>query len=123
MIVDDETDSRELLRTILEQCGVIVTACGSAAEALEALEGSTFDLLVSDIGMPETDGYMLIGEIRRRSAEKGGRIPAIALTAYAHTRDRVRALNAGFQTHIPKPVEPSELIAVVGSLAKDSGEN
>lgn len=119
LIVDDEIDSRELLRTILEQCGVSATACGSASEALDALEESTFDMLVSDIGMPETDGYTLIGKVRQRATEKGGRIPAIALTAYARDRDRLRALAAGFQTHIPKPVEPSELIAVVGSLAKD----
>lgn len=119
LIVDDETDSRELLRTILEQHGVRATACGSASEVLDALERSTFDVLVSDIGMPETDGYMLIDQVRRREAEKGGRIPAVALTAYARARDRVRALNAGFQAHLPKPVEPSELIAVVGSLVKD----
>ena len=122
LIVDDEIDSRELLRTILEQCGVRATVCGSASEALRALESSTFDVLVSDIGMPEIDGYMLIREVRARAAEKGGRLPAVALTAYASARDRVRALQAGFETHIPKPVEPSELIAVVGSLAKNSGQ-
>ena len=122
LIVDDEDDSRELLCTILEQCGAKVTTAGAAFEALEALEHSVFDLLISDIGMPEVDGYTLIDKIRRRPIEKGGRVPAIALTAYARVEDRVRALKAGFQTHIPKPVEPDELVAVVVSLAKDMGK-
>lgn len=118
LVVDDELDSRSLLGVVLEQSGAEVVLGGSAAEALEALADGGFDLLISDIGMPGEDGYQLIGKIRRLAAKKGGRIPAIALTAYAHVEDRVRALNAGFQAHIAKPVEPVELVAVVASLAK-----
>ncbi|HEY8563409.1 MAG TPA: PAS domain-containing protein [Pyrinomonadaceae bacterium] len=118
LVVDDEADSRGLLGAILEQCRADATVCGSAAEALQALDEAVFDLLISDIGMPEMDGYMLIGKIRCRAPEQGGRLPAIALTAYARAEDRVRALKAGFQTHISKPVEPAELIAVVASVVK-----
>lgn len=118
LVVDDEPDSRELLRAVLEQCGAQVTTTGSVAAALETLQKGDFDVMISDIGMPDEDGYTLISEIRQLQAEKGGRIPAIALTAYARVEDRVRALNAGFQAHIPKPVEPVELVAVIASLAK-----
>lgn len=118
LVVDDELDSRSLLGIVLEQSGAKASLAGSAAEALESFEGAGFDLLISDIGMPGEDGYELIGKIRRIPAKKGGRIPAIALTAYARVEDRVRALNAGFQAHIAKPVEPVELVAVVASLAK-----
>jgi PAS domain S-box-containing protein len=117
LVVDDEEDSREMLRQILEHCGSIVTAAGSAADALAAIEKQTPDVLISDIGMPDEDGYSLIAKIRSLSKEKGGRIPAIALTAYARVEDRVRALRAGFQVHVPKPVEPVELAAVVASVA------
>ncbi len=117
LAVDDEADARELLREFLQACGSEVVTAGSAAEALRILDNESFDILISDIGMPVEDGYTLIKKIRERSADKGGRIPAIALTAYARVEDRVRALTAGFQIHIPKPVEPVELIAVVASLA------
>lgn len=80
-------------------------------------------VLVSDIGMPEDDGYTLINKVRELPEEKGGRIPAIALTAYARVEDRVRALDAGFQVHVPKPVEPVELLTVVASLAKGLGKS
>lgn len=123
LVVDDETDSRELLRAVLEQCGAKVTTTSSAAEALEKLESATFDGLISDIGMPDEDGYTLIGKVRQLPSDKNGRLPAIALTAYARVEDRVRALNAGFQAHIPKPVEPIELVAVVVSLAKGLGKD
>jgi CheY-like chemotaxis protein len=89
----------------------------SAAEAVEAIERERFDVLVSDIGMPEEDGYSLIRKIRNLSNERGGNVPAIALTAYARPEDRVRALRSGFQMHIAKPVESSELIAAVANLA------
>lgn len=118
LVVDDEADSRELLSTVLAQCGATVTAKESAAEALEALENAVFDILISDIGMPDEDGYALIGKVRKLSTKKYSRIPAVALTAYARREDRIRALNAGFQAHIPKPVEPVELVAVIASLAK-----
>ncbi len=122
LIVDDEADSRHLLRVVLEQCGAKATTVGSAAEALKALEDASYDVLVSDIGMPVEDGYMLINQVRSLPKEKGGRIPAIALTAYARVEDRVRALTAGFQFHVPKPVEPMELAAIVSSLAEGIGK-
>ncbi|MCA1616121.1 MAG: response regulator, partial [Acidobacteria bacterium] len=121
LVVDDEEDTRDLLRTMLEQCGSEVVTAGSAMEALEALEKSKPDVLISDIGMPEEDGYALIRKVRALSAARGGKVPAIALTAYARTDDRVRALVAGFQVHLPKPIEPVELVAVVASLVGRTG--
>ncbi len=118
LIVDDERDTRELLKTSLEHCGARVFAVGSGAETFKALGDFKPDLLISDIGMPEKDGYELIREIRTLTAEQGGAIPAIALTAYARVEDRLRALRAGYQMHVPKPVELAELVAVVASLAK-----
>jgi signal transduction histidine kinase/CheY-like chemotaxis protein len=118
LVVDDESDSRELLCTVLEECGSEVVAAGSVKETLLIMEKEQFDVLVSDIGMPEEDGYTLINKVRALPDEHGGRIPAIALTAYARTEDRIRALTAGFQVHVPKPVEPVELVAVIASLAK-----
>jgi CheY-like chemotaxis protein len=94
---------------------------GSAAEAFAAFTESKPDVLISDIGMPEEDGYELIGRLRAAEAGHDGRIPAIALTAYARVEDRIRALNAGFQVHVPKPIEPVELIAVVASLTGRTG--
>jgi CheY-like chemotaxis protein len=90
---------------------------GSAREALDFLETERVDVLVSDIEMPGTDGYQLIKELRLRPAQQGGSVPAAALTAYARTEDRLRALRAGFQLHLAKPVQPSELVTVVASLA------
>jgi signal transduction histidine kinase/ActR/RegA family two-component response regulator len=122
LVVDDEPDTRLLLRTVLEQCGSEVTTAGSAAEALAAFTRSKPDVLVSDIGMPGEDGYELIGKLRAAEAARAeGRTPAIALTAYARVEDRVRALNAGFQVHVPKPIEPVELLAVVASLTGRTG--
>lgn len=123
LIVDDEADSHDLLRVILEHAGATVEASSSAADALKKLGQNRFDILVSDIGMPDEDGYDLIKKVRRLVSNKNKRIPAVALTAYTRTEDRVRALDAGFQTHIAKPVEPVELIAVIVSLAKGLGEN
>jgi CheY-like chemotaxis protein/two-component sensor histidine kinase len=122
LIVDDEPDTRGLLRKVLEGCDSEVMTVGSAAEAVEAFIEWNPDVLISDIGMPEEDGYQLISKLR--ALEAGGmvgRIPAIALTAYARVEDRVRALNAGFQVHVPKPIEPAELIAVVASLTGRTG--
>lgn len=118
LVVEDEPDARELLQTLLAGSGASVTAVASCKDALEALERSQQDgsrphIIISDIGMPDEDGYDLIRQVRQR----GVRIPAIALTAYSRSEDRMRALGAGFQMHIPKPVEPSELIASVSSLA------
>ena len=118
LIVDDEVDSRELLVAALEECEAQVFAVASASEALKAVSQFQPDVLVSDIGMPLEDGYSLICKVRQLSAEQGGEIPAIALTAYARAEDRMKAIASGFQMHIPKPVEPAELATVVASLAK-----
>jgi PAS domain S-box-containing protein len=116
LVVDDEPDTRELLRVGLGQCGADVTAVGSATDALEAMATNVPDVLISDIGMPGADGYALIRRVRELPAESGGRVPALALTAYARTEDRMQALRAGYQMHVPKPVELAELVAVVASL-------
>ncbi|HUR98580.1 MAG TPA: ATP-binding protein, partial [Pyrinomonadaceae bacterium] len=118
LVVDDEADARDLLREVLEMCGSEVVTMSTAAEALETLRKGNFDVLVSDIGMPNEDGYSLIEKVRSLPEAEGGRTAAIALTAYARVEDRIRALKAGFQTHLPKPVEPVELAAMVASLAK-----
>lgn len=119
LIVDDDPDMRDLLAYTLEVCGVEVVAATSAEEAIKVLtESSTpMDILISDIGMPDEDGYALLRRVRSLKPEKGGRIPAIALTAYARTQDRTAALVAGFQSHVAKPVEPAELIAAIANLA------
>jgi CheY-like chemotaxis protein len=118
LVVDDEPDTRELLKAGLGQCGAEVTTAGSAAEALAAISSGAPDLLISDIGMPEEDGYELIRRVRGLPAEGGGRVPAIALTAYARTEDRLQALRAGYEMHVPKPVEMAELVAVAASLVR-----
>ena len=117
LVVDDEADTRELLRTILAQCGAQVTVAASAREALEALAQAMFDVLVSDIRMPVEDGYALLRKVRALDAERGGQIPALALTAYTRIEDREAALSAGFQQHAAKPIEPVELAAAVATLA------
>jgi CheY-like chemotaxis protein len=122
LVVDDEADARELLTTILRQYGVEVTAVASANEALETLPQLKPNVLVSDIGMPEEDGYTLMRRVRALDAEQGGQIPAVALTAYARAEDRIQALAAGFQLHIPKPVNPEELAAVVANLTGRTGK-
>ncbi len=117
LVVDDEPDTRELLTVVLTNCGAQVIQASSAAEALELLQRERPDVLVSDIGMPEEDGYSLIKKVRALPAEDGGQTPAAALTAYARVEDRMKVLRSGFQIHIPKPVEPAELVAVVANLA------
>jgi signal transduction histidine kinase len=117
MVVEDEIDTRDLLVISLEQCGAEVTACGSVPEALAGFDRAVPDVLVSDIGVPGEDGYSLIRKIRARPPEKGGKVPAAALTAYARAEDRLRALEAGYQTHLAKPIDPSELMASVARLA------
>jgi PAS domain S-box-containing protein len=116
LVVDDEPDTRELLKAGLGQSGAEVTVAGSAAEALAAMRTAAPDLLISDIGMPEEDGYDLIRRVRALPEADGGRVPAIALTAYARVEDRMHALRAGYQMHVPKPVELAELVAVAASL-------
>ena len=118
LLVDDEADSRELLSLVLDSCGASVTTAGSAAEAFQLVQRELFDALISDIGMPEEDGFSLIKKIRNLPSENGGKIPAIALTAYARAEDRIQSLRAGFQMHVSKPVEPTELVAVVANLVE-----
>lgn len=116
LVVDDDTDTREFYSFVLEQSGANVTAVASAAAALQALAQSQPDILLSDIGMPEMDGYMLMRQIKALPTEKVKPIPAIALTAYAGELNQQQALLAGFQKHLSKPVEPDELISVITSL-------
>jgi|GEM_PF-4230100 len=117
LVVDDEPDARELITNILTRCHAGVTTAASAAEGLELLDNTVMpDVIVSDIGMPEKNGYQFIREVRGRSLEKGGSIPAIALTAFARPQDEANAANAGFQAHLSKPVESGELIAEIGKL-------
>jgi signal transduction histidine kinase/CheY-like chemotaxis protein len=117
LVVDDETDAQVLVRRVLESCGAIVRTAGSAAEALAAIKAETPDVLVSDIGLPGQNGYELIGQVRALEHDHGGSIPALALTAYARSEDRREAIQAGFQIHMAKPVEATELLTMVRSLA------
>ncbi|HBB32604.1 MAG TPA: hybrid sensor histidine kinase/response regulator [Cyanobacteria bacterium UBA8803] len=118
LVVDDEPDIRHIVAFILEQAGATVSVAASAAEALNLMGQSLPDVLISDIGMPDMDGYMLIRQIRTLPPEQGGKIQAIALTAYATEVDRQQALAAGFQQHIAKPFEPEELVRVISALVK-----
>jgi CheY-like chemotaxis protein len=117
LVVDDQADSRELIERVLRECDAEVTACASAEEALRALERERPAVIVSDIGMPGMDGYELLRRVRGMSRDRRDRIPAVALTAFARPEDRTRALRAGFLVHLAKPVEPSELVATVASIA------
>jgi signal transduction histidine kinase/ActR/RegA family two-component response regulator len=120
LVVDDDRDARDLLQTLFEGCNARVTLASSAEEAFATLRRIRPDLLVSDIGMPDQDGYALIHRIRALDAADGGLTPAIALTAYVSTNDRLRVLTSGFDNHVPKPVEPLELLAVVKSVVRRS---
>ena len=118
LTVDDERDTRELVTAVLRTRGAEVVSVGSANEALDQMKQRRFDLLILDIGMPEMNGYDLIGRIRQLGEEHGGRTPAVALTAYAGIDDRRRALAAGYEMHIPKPFAAAELINAATSLTK-----
>jgi PAS domain S-box-containing protein len=117
LVVDDEPSAREVIQRVLETAGASVAVAASAVEGFELVQSFKPDVVVSDIGMPEEDGYQLIRRIRALDAAQGGKTPAAALTALARSEDRTRALMAGYQTHVAKPVEPAELTAVVASLA------
>lgn len=117
LVVEDEPDARELLTTIFQSCKAEVRGAGSPDEAIKLLAEWTPDVLISDIQMPGEDGYSLIRKVREGESNSGTRLPAVALTAHARVDDRVRALSAGFDAHVAKPVEPDELIMVVASLA------
>lgn len=128
LVVDDNDDSLELVRMILEEYGTQVVTAASAREAFNVMTKSTGytnapfqpDLLISDIAMPSEDGYWLMHQIRTLSPHQGGLIPAIALTAYAAKEEQIRSLEAGFQVHLPKPIEPDDLVAVVAHLAEQT---
>jgi len=117
LVVEDEADSREIISTVLREWGADVAAAASARDALRALDDGRTDVLVSDIGMPEMDGYELIRAVRKRSRRAGGEVPAIALTAYAEPESRQTALDAGYDEHVPKPAEPRQLMQAVARLA------
>ncbi len=117
LVVDDEADARELVRRLLEDCDAQVFTTGTADEALQLVKAERPDVLVCDIGMPGEDGYSLMRRLRALGPDQGGQVPSAALTAYARAEDRVKAILAGFQMHLAKPVEPAELIATVAGLA------
>jgi CheY-like chemotaxis protein len=121
LLVEDEPDTLEILRMALAQYGAQVRAASSSAHALEAFAEWTPDVLISDLGMPGEDGFTLIRKVRSLAPEQGGAVPAAALTAYVREEDRLRALEAGYQAHVPKPVEPMALASVVASLARRAG--
>jgi PAS domain S-box-containing protein len=116
LIVDDDAETRELLETIVRQANADAISAATAAEALDVLDRCRPDLMICDIGMPVEDGYSLIRKVRTRSVDDGGGIPAVALTAYARSEDRGRCLLAGFHSHMAKPAEPAELLALIAAL-------
>lgn len=118
MAIDDEPDTLEMIRAVLERCRAQVRTATSALDGLQQLAEWRPDVLLADIGMPVRDGYWLIRQVRQLAPERGGRVPAVALTAFARHEDRLRTLSAGFQTHVAKPVEPAELVAVIASLCQ-----
>ena len=117
LVVDDDSDTRQMLKAVLSECQADVITAASAAEAIREIEQRKPDVLVSDLGMPEQDGYELIKHVRETESADSVRIPALALTAYAKAEDRVRALAGGYQVHLAKPVEPAEFVLVVANLA------
>ena len=117
LVIDDEADARELVRHLLGECQASVVTAGSAAEGLRLVRTLRPDVIISDIGMPERDGYQFMRDLRQLSADDGGRTPAIALTAFARSEDRTMAMRAGYQVHVAKPIEPHELMVTVASLA------
>ena len=119
LVVDDEPDARDLINRILTDCDALVRTAANAEQALKAIAEDIPDVLVSDLGMPDVDGFELLARVQALGPDKGGNIPAVALTAFARSEDRLRALQAGFCAHISKPVEPSELIATVALVAAE----
>jgi PAS domain S-box-containing protein len=118
LAVDDEADAREIIKRLLESCGARVDTASSAAEGLELFQRNRYDVVLSDIGMPDEDGFSLIRKIRELDHSSGNRTPAVAFTAFARADDRIRVLRAGYQMHLAKPVEPVELAAAVAALAE-----
>jgi CheY-like chemotaxis protein len=120
LVVDDEVDARRVLTRVLGEAGAVVTSVGSVDEALMALKAENPQVILSDIAMPDQDGYDLIRQVRGlgHSAKD---LPAVALTAFAHKDDRLRVMLAGFQVHVPKPVDPHELVAIIATLTGRTG--
>jgi len=118
LVVDDQEDTRDFVRAVLESCGSEIATASSVSEAMGLLENDLPDFLISDLGMPSEDGYALISKVRALPPDRGGKTPAAALTAYARADDRFRALRAGFQVHIAKPIDPRKLVTAVARLAK-----
>jgi CheY-like chemotaxis protein/anti-sigma regulatory factor (Ser/Thr protein kinase) len=119
LVVEDDAEGREVLAALLEVDGANVTSVRSVREALDALDTTRPDVIVSDIGMPDEDGYTFIRRLRSRAAERGGAIPVIALTGYVTPEDKARLLAVGFQAHLRKPVDPDELVVAIASLTAD----
>ena len=118
LVVDDEPDARDLINRILSDCHAVVRTAASASQALDLIGEEIPDVLISDLGMPDIDGFELLSRVQALGPEHGGRMPTVALTAFARSEDRLKALEAGFRAHISKPVEPSELIATVASIVQ-----
>jgi len=119
LVVDDEADSREVVALVLQQCGAEVTAVDSANEAFKVIKREPVSVLVADIEMPGEDGYSLVRRIRALPSDQGGHTPAIALTAYAGSKDRAKILKAGFQMHVPKPIHAGDLAEAVSTVSAD----
>jgi signal transduction histidine kinase/ActR/RegA family two-component response regulator len=119
LVVDDQEDARDLLRTMLSQYGALVTTVDNARAALEEIDQRPPDVVLSDVGMPRQDGYDLIRQLRRRATQRGGRIPAIAVTAYASVADRAAALESGYQAHVAKPFDPAELARTIAGVHRE----
>ncbi len=117
LVVDDDQDTCDMIRAALDQCGAVVQTASSAESALELFRASQPDVLISDIGMPEVDGYEFIRRIREFERSGDRKVPAVALTAFARIEDRVKSLASGYQMHVAKPVEPAELLTIVASLS------
>jgi PAS domain S-box-containing protein len=122
LLVEDDSETLEMLKFILDQCEAEVTAALSVNEALQNLEHLQFDVLVSDLAMPDRDGYDLIREIRKRTPDQGGNMPAIALSAYTRPQDRAQAIAAGFHLHLSKPIDPSDLVSAIATLTGHTDE-
>jgi len=116
LFVDDEPDAREVVTATFRETGAEISTAGDVEEALRLLESFKPNILISDIAMPAHDGYELIRRVRVLPPDKGGKIPAIALTAFVRAQERLKVLSAGYQRHVPKPLQPLELAIVVASL-------
>ena len=118
LAVDDEPDALALVAEVLQAAGARVTTARSAAEALRSLDADVPDVVVADLGMPQVDGFQFIDRVRRHRNARVRDVPAAALTAYARSEDRMKALRAGFQIHLAKPIDPAELVTTIAALAK-----